>query len=243
MRNNPVSGGLYLFRGLKLITLPGVRRFVVVPLLINIVLFGTLIALGAQYFSTLMDSLLPDGWALIRVVLWPVFALVVLLFGFYTFALIANIIAAPFNGMLAEAVERQLTGRSIDGETGLRSIAKEVAGSIASELQKLAYILKFMIPIAILFLIPGLNIIAPFLWIAFSAWMLAVSYADFPMGNHGIRFRDQRARLQQQRWLTLGFGGVVMVGITIPVVNFLMIPAAVAGATAMWVEELSKDAK
>jgi CysZ protein len=243
VRNNPVSGGLYLFRGLKLITLPGVRRFVVVPLLINIVLFGTLIALGAQYFSTLMDSLLPDGWALIRVVLWPVFALVVLLFGFYTFALIANIIAAPFNGMLAEAVERQLTGRSIDGETGLRSIAKEVAGSIASELQKLAYILKFMIPIAILFLIPGLNIIAPFLWIAFSAWMLAVSYADFPMGNHGIRFRDQRARLQQQRWLTLGFGGVVMVGITIPVVNFLMIPAAVAGATAMWVEELSKDAK
>ncbi|MEM7408433.1 MAG: sulfate transporter CysZ [Pseudomonadota bacterium] len=238
VRNNPISGALYLFRGLGLIARPRVRRFVVVPLAINIILFSTLIWWGAGSFSDWMDHLLPPGWELLRVLLWPLFALAILLVGFYTFTLIGNFIAAPFNGMLAEAVERELTGRSLDGPGGLKGIAKEVAGSLGSELHKLGYVLKFMLPLALLFLVPGLNIIASVLWIGFSAWMLAISYADFPMANHGIRFRDQRARLADRRFLTLGFGGVVMAGTMIPFVNFLMIPAAVAGATAMWVEQL-----
>ena len=161
--------------------------------------------------------------------------------GFYTFTLIGNLVAAPFNGMLAEAVERELTGRPVDGPTGLKSIAKDVASSLASEVRKLAYVLKFMVPLALLFLIPVINLAAPFLWLAFSAWMLAISYADFPMGNHGLRFHEIRARLSERRLLTLGFGGAVMVGIMIPFLNLLMIPAAVAGATAMWVDELSQD--
>ena len=107
---------------------------------------------------------------------------------------------------------------------------------------KLIYVLPRMLALGLLFFIPGIQVLAPFLWVAFSAWMLAVSYADFPMGNHGIRFRDQRTRLGQKRLLSLGFGAAVMFGITIPFVNFLMIPAAVAGATAMWVKDFRDEA-
>ena len=241
MRNNPVSGAIFMLRGLSLITRPSVRKFVVIPLAINIVLFGSLIWFGADQFDAMMDRLLPPDWALLRYLLWPIFAVSVLVLGFYTFSLIGNLVAAPFNGMLAEAVERELTGRPVDGPTGLKSIAKDVASSLASEVRKLAYVLKFMVPLALLFLIPVINLAAPFLWLAFSAWMLAISYADFPMGNHGLRFHEIRARLSERRLLTLGFGGAVMVGIMIPFLNLLMIPAAVAGATAMWVDELSQD--
>lgn len=241
MRNNPVSGAIFMLRGLSLITRPSVRKFVVIPLAINIVLFGSLIWFGADQFDAMMDRLLPPDWALLRYLLWPIFAVSVLVLGFYTFTLIGNLVAAPFNGMLAEAVERELTGRPVDGPTGLKGIAKDVASSLASEVRKLAYVLKFMVPLALLFLIPVINLAAPFLWLAFSAWMLAISYADFPMGNHGLRFHEIRARLSERRLLTLGFGGAVMVGIMIPFLNLLMIPAAVAGATAMWVDELSQD--
>ena len=55
----------------------------------------------------------PTGLGGARWLLWPIFALAVMLVGFYTFALVANFIAAPFNGMLAEAVERYLTGQSL----------------------------------------------------------------------------------------------------------------------------------
>lgn len=241
MRNNPVSGAIFMLRGLSLIARPSVRKFVVIPLAINIVLFGSVIWFGADQFDAMMDRLLPPDWALLRYLLWPIFAVSVLVLGFYTFTLIGNLVAAPFNGMLAEAVERELTGRPVDGPTGLKSIAKDVASSLASEVRKLAYVLKFMVPLALLFLIPVINLAAPFLWLAFSAWMLAISYADFPMGNHGLRFHEIRARLSERRLLTLGFGGAVMVGIMIPFLNLLMIPAAVAGATAMWVDELSQD--
>ncbi len=68
--------------------------------------------------------------------------------------------------------------------------------------------------------------------------MLAISYVDYPMGNHGLTFPEQRRQLGQRRYLALGFGGAVMCALAIPVVNFLVIPAAVAGATILWVERL-----
>lgn len=241
VRNNPVSGALFLLQGLSLIFRPSVRRFVVIPLAINITLFALLIYFGAGWFDALMQELLPTDIDWLRYLLWPVFALAILILGFYSFTIVGNFIAAPFNGMLAEAVERELTGQAIDGPQGLKAIAKDVGQSIASEFTKLGYVLSRMVPLALLFVIPGLQIIAPFVWIAFSAWMLAVSYADFPMGNHGLRFKDQRARLGHKRFLALGFGGIVMLGITVPFLNLLMIPAAVAGATAMWVRDFRDE--
>ena len=98
------------------------------------------------------------------------------------------------------------------------------------------------VPLLLLMLVPGVNVAASVLWILFSAWMLAVAYADYPMGNHGIGFPEQRSVLARRRWLSVGFGGSVMFGLTVPLLNFLVIPSAVAGATAMWVDQL-RDAR
>ena len=64
---------------------------------------------------------------------------------------------------------------------------------------------------------------------------MALQYTDYPMANHGLDFPAQRRLLGHRRWLALGFGIVVMALTLIPVVNFLVMPIAVAGATAMWV--------
>ena len=87
------------------------------------------------------------------------------------------------------------------------------------------------VPLLILFLIPGLNLLAPLLWLAFSAWFLALEYADFPMANHGLGFKEQHRRLKQQRLTSLGFGAGATLLTLIPVLNFVAVPAAVAGAT------------
>lgn len=238
MKNNPLTGANYLLRGLGLITRRGVRPYVVIPVLLNIVLFSALIWFGTGWFEGLMNQFLPPEWEFARWLLWPIFALATLLIGFYTFTLFANIIASPFNGMLAEAVERELTGQPIDGVGGLKGIAKDVALSVQSEFRKLAYILPRMLAVLVLFFIPGVQVVAPFVWFALSAWMLAISYADFPMANHGLGFRDQRERLGRRRFAAFGFGAASTVLVTIPFINFIAIPAAVAGATAMWVEQL-----
>ncbi|MES9975781.1 MAG: sulfate transporter CysZ, partial [Candidatus Thiodiazotropha sp.] len=187
MVKNPLAGASYLLRGLALLTKPGLRPFVLIPLTINIIVFSLLIWLGVDQFEQLMDRFLPgdESWlAWLRWILWPLFAITLLLIIFYTFTVIANLIAAPFNGLLAEKVELHLGGKIPSQPTGAKQIVKDVVPSIVSELRKLLYFLLRAIPLLILFLIPGVNIVAPFLWMAFSAWFLAVEYGDYPMANH-----------------------------------------------------------
>jgi CysZ protein len=239
VRNNPIAGALYFLRGVRLLVVPGIRAYVIAPLAVNIVVFSALIYFGSGWFGTLLERLmdwLPNWLDWLALVLWPLFFIAVLIIVFFTFSLVGNLIAAPFNGLLAEAVECHLTGTTIPG--GWKKMIADLGRTLASELRKLAYIVLWSIPALLLFLIPGVNIAAPVVWMLFGAWMLAISYVDYPMGNHGLGFPEQRRRLRERRYLALGFGGAVMCALAVPVVNFLVIPAAVAGATALWVERL-----
>ena len=239
MKNNR-SGMHYLFEGLRLIRQPGLRRYVAVPLLVSTVFFtGAMFGLS-HWLEVLIDLLLgylPSWLDWLRYLLWPVFAVAGVLIIFYTFSLMTNLIAAPFNGMLAEAVEQHLSGQPID-TGGWKALARDIVPSLLSELRKLLYFLLRALPLGLLFLIPGVNIAAPFLWALFSAWMLAIEYVDYPMANHLLHFSEQRRRLRKRRLLSLGFGGSSLLMTMIPLVNFLAMPVSVAGATAMWVHEL-----
>ena len=75
------------------------------------------------------------------------------------------------------------------------------------------------------------------MWLLFSAWMLALEYLDYPLSNHGRLFPHYRGALRQRRWLALGFGGAVLLLTLVPLLNFIVMPAAVAGATALAVKE------
>jgi CysZ protein len=44
----------------------------------------------------------------------------------------------------------------------------------------------------------------------------------------------------KKRFLNLGFGSAVSVATMTPILNFLVMPAAVAGATALWIEQLKQ---
>ena len=241
-RNNPVSGAVYFVRGLAIVTRPGIRAYVVAPLVINVVLFTALIYFGASWLVGFATGMLPGWLDFLAWILVPAFVLAAMMAGFYTFNLVANLIAAPFNGLLAAAVERHLTGRSPPAASGdWRTFFAELGTTLVSEMRKLAYVAVRSLPPLVLFLIPGINVVASIVWMALGAWMLAVTYVDYPMANHGIGFDELRARLRDRRLLALGFGGAAMAALAVPVLNFLVIPCPVAGATAMWVEQLERD--
>ena len=242
-RNNPVSGALYFVRGFAIVTRPGIRAYVVVPLLINTFLFGGLIYFGTSWLSGIVEYMLPDWLDFLSWLLVPAFVVSALLAGFYLFNLVASFIAAPFNGLLAEAVERHLTGRRPPSAAkGWRSLVRETLATLVTETRKLIYVAVRTVPPLVLFLIPGINVVAPVIWVLLGAWMLAVAYVDYPMANNGIGFAELRRRLYARRFLSLGFGGAAMAALAVPVLNFFVIPCAVAGATAMWVEQLDDDA-
>lgn len=238
MSTQAVLGAHYLIRGLYLIHRPGLRRYAYIPLIINTLFFATLLWLGAAQFGEFINTLLPPWLDWLRWLLWPLFAITVAVAAFFIFSALINLIAAPFNSLLSEAIERYLTGETITSSGTWKGLLQEALLEFWMELRKLSYFAACAIPLLILSLIPGLNLMAPFLWIGFSAWMFTLEYLSYPMGNHGITFPAQRQRLQQHRLLTLGFGGATLFANSIPLLNFLVMPSAVAGATALWVERL-----
>lgn len=232
-------GAAYLLEGLGLVRQPGLRRYVLIPLLINMLLFGGLLYFAYGWVGGLVELLLgylPAYLDWLSYLLWPLFVLVGVLVVFFGFSLLANLIGAPFNDLLAAAVARHLTGQAQE-EGDWQTLFRELLPNLLSELRKLLYFLLRLIPLGILFLIPGLNLAAPFLWALFGAWMLALEYVSYPMGNRGLLFAQQRRWLRDHRGLSLGFGAATLLGTLVPLVNFLVMPVAVAGATAMWVRE------
>ena len=107
------------------------------------------------------------------------------------------------------------------------------------EFSKLAYFLPRLFALLVLSLIPAVNVIAPFAWILFGAWMLAVQYSDYAADNNHLSFTELRGRLGACRLQSLMFGMVVYFVIAIPLLNLLLIPVAVAGGTVFWVEHLT----
>lgn len=240
---NLFRGFGYSFSGLQLISKPGIRRFVAIPLAINLVLFSVAIYFLVTLFDQAIAYFMPDfpawlSWleTAISWLLWPLFAVMIFFLVFYSFTFIANLVAAPFNSLLAEKVEAMLNGESLQGSDYL-PVWSTVKKSIASEIAKLWYLIKWSILLLILSLIPVVNVVAPPLWIVFGAWMLALEYLDYPMGNHGHFFKEINQQATARKTLSLGFGSGLFLLTSIPVVNFLAMPAGVAGATALWVKQ------
>lgn len=228
----------YLAKGFSLIKQPGIRNYVLIPLFLNIFLFGGLIYLGYSQFAPLVEWMMSwvPGWlAFLETILWLFITSFSAVIVFFTFTPIANIVAAPFNAIMAEKIEEQLTGESINSNVSLATIIKD---SVLSQLGKLVYILIWTAGLMLISLIPLINFASPFLWVIFGSWLLSLEYLDFPMGNHDLTFKQQKEILKKRRGLSLGFGGGVMVLTSIPIVNFLVMPLATAGATVMWVEQL-----
>ena len=242
MISNPITGAGYFFRGLSLIGKPGVRRFVIIPLLINTLIFAGLIWLLASHFGSFIDWLTPTlpEWLLwLTWLLWLVFGLMAFIVLFFGFSLLANLVGAPFNSYLAAAVEKHLTGQPVP-DSG-KSLGQDIVDGILGELKKILYYLMWAIPLLIIGFIPGINLLSPVLWAVFGAWMLSLEYTDYPLGNYGLTFPAIRQKIREQRMLSLGYGGAVMLATLIPLFNFLVMPVAVAGATAMRVEQIPLD--
>lgn len=227
----------YAAQGLRLLRQPGLRRYIVLPLMVNAAVFAAALGYTGYWVDRAIDAVLPAWLEWLEWILWPLLALAALVIVFYTFTLVAHFIAAPFTGLLAEAVERHLGGQPAPENGGWRRIARDAVTGLADEIRKLAYGLLWALPFLLLFLIPGANLLAPAAWLAFSAWMLAVEYAEPAMSNHGLAFRAQRAKLAERRLVALGFGVGILAMTLVPVLNFVALPAGVAGATVMWHRE------
>lgn len=233
--NNPLNGIHYLFRGFNMLTTSGIKRFVLIPLIINIILFSLLIGVGYHFINYLI-SLLPHWLHWLSWLIIPVFFIASSIIIIYIFTIVANLIGAPFNSLLSEKVQLITTGKKPREDEGFKEVIKDIPRTLKREWHKIAYYIPRALLLLILFFIPIINVIAGILWFIFGCWMMAIEYVDYPMDNHKKPFKELHSYLRAHCLQSLTFGASIAIISMIPVVNFFVMPAAVIGGTLMYLE-------
>ncbi|MEL0629596.1 sulfate transporter CysZ [Psychromonas aquatilis] len=243
--NQPLSGINYLIKGAKLLRHPKLRTFVLVPLIINILIFASAFWF---LFSSITDwiesymQMLPELLSWLSYILWPIIVFSILFVFSFLFSTVANLIAAPFNGLLAEKTEILLTKQTVNDD-GWQDLFKDLPRILKRECQKWLYFLPRILGCLILFWVPVIGqTIAPIVWFIFAGWMMAIQYADYPFDNHKVSFAMMRKTLGKKMTKNITFGMIVSFCTTIPVLNFIIMPIAVCGATAAWVDLYKEQA-
>ncbi|WP_427833812.1 sulfate transporter CysZ [Actinobacillus pleuropneumoniae] len=242
--NEPQSelglGFHYFIYGWRLMLQRRLMPFVLIPVAINAVLMIALLWFFISHIAGWADwivSFMPSWLDWLTMILVPLAVLSLIMLFYFTFTTITNFIAAPFNALLAEKVELQLTGEQLNNMT-VAEMLKDVPRMLKREWQKMAYSIPRFIALFLLSFVPVAGqTVVPVLTFVFGAWLLAIQYCDYPFDNHKISFKRMRNALGQRKILNFTFGTFVSIFTALPFVNLVVMPVAVCGATAMWVEE------
>ncbi len=227
-----IEGANYFFDGVKMLGHPRLRWFIIIPLLVNIVVFFGLTTVLIQQYNNMVSAMtdwLPSWLSFLAWILSIVAALFAILVYGYFFSMLTNLFAAPFYGILAEKVEALETGTLIEGEPLWQMIPR----TLLRELRKLWYFLWRSLIVLLLTFVPVFGQIIGFIW---GSWSMSVQYCDYAADNHQWDFLRCRRQLGRRLWTSLGFGAMVILGLMIPIVNIIVPTAAVIGGTLLWLD-------
>ena len=212
-----ISSPSLIVEGLKLLGHRDIRWLVIIPLCINLTMFASLTGFAAQWLGDWLDSiinLVPDWLHWLVWIIWGLFTFVALVIYALTFTLIANLIGAPFYGLIAWA-------------------------SFVRQLQLMAYLIPRSIAVGLacigISFFPLINMLIPIVAGSWAAWSLALQYLDYAADIDQVGFRQLRQRAAAQRWQSMGFGFCALAGSAIPLLNLLLMPATVIGGTLLWI--------
>ena len=142
---------------------------------------------------------------------------------------LVSILAAPSADILSEKTEAALTGRRLEEAFTVGRFMRDILRGIAHAGKLL--LLQFVV--LVIGLIPFFG---PPIAIAGTAILLALEYMDHPMTRRRMVFREKRRLAFGAPWHSLGFGLGVMLCLIVPGINLVCVPAAVCGATALFLD-------
>ena len=237
------SGPQYLLNGFRLIFAPKARRYIILPLLLNTLLFIGLWYGGYQLTDSLIQwfhQAVPSWLQWLGFLFYFLYILSMMIVTIYCYGILAVLIGSPFYGMLSEHIQAKLSNNPPPEMSNIEILAM-IPKAVLREIRKILYYIPWIILILICTFIPVLNLATALMWFAFGAWVQAIQYIDYPFDNNQKSFAELKITLSQNKGLALSFGGMTMLFMMIPIVNIFTIPAAVAGATNMWVDRWQQE--
>lgn len=220
-----------------------VKRLAALPLLVNFALYALIIA-GAIWLLTSWQPAPewsfwgPAGaWlsAGVRWVFgglkWIVGVPVVLILSYVTFTTVGMIIAAPFNEMLSERVERTICEpRTADDLSAARSTRAFLAGMVDAAVI-VAREVGWTLVVLPLLLVPFIGAAPLFL---VSSHFAALGFLDTAMARNHLRNRHKWPAVRERRWTILGLGSAMTLLFMVPFAGLFVMPLGVVGGTLLY---------
>ena len=233
-------GFSYPVRALRLFSeKPGLIKYLLIPFFINLIVFSLTVYFGFDLFDHMLETYAPSSevWygAVLYYLAWTVAMILTTVAVFFTFTVVGNLIASPFNELLSEKTEAVRMGEGSGEPFRLRKFVSESWFAIAIELKKMAIFISCMLVLLLINFLPGIGsmlyaVLAPLLTLFF----LVVEYMAFVLMRKQMSFGQQRRYIFQHPVLMLGFACSLFCLLAIPFVQFFCIPLAVVGATLIW---------
>lgn len=230
-----------MLEGLRKLGRRDIRWLVLIPLLINFILFASTTSFAASWLQnwiTAITTSVPDWLQWLVWAIWFLFAILALAIYAFTFTILANLIGSPFYGVIAQrviAAEIAVDQSNILTESGLLSGAWN---SLVRELQLIGYFLPRTVAVGIVAMmmsfIPVVNLLAPIIAGSWAAWCLCLQYLDYAADSQGVTFLALRKKVSDNRLNSMGFGLTALLASAIPLVNLVMLPASVVAGSLLW---------
>ncbi len=243
LKDNPLTnfsrGFLYPFRAARLIkNQPRLFKFIFVPFTINLGIFCLAVYLGFHFFQNVVTGFIPQGeawyWIFLTYFLWMVAVVVTSVLVFFSFSVVGNLLASPFNDILSEKTEELLGGRINDEPFNFRAFLQDSRRTLAIESKKIFLFVSGMLLLFLLNVVPVIgSLLYSVLSVLWTIFFLVVEYTGFVFARKRLSFQDQRRFIFGRTFLMTGFGTGVLCILAIPFLQFLCIPLGVVGATML----------
>ena len=226
------KGAASFFFGLRLLLVRAELRAVLWRMLILQVVIGILVGAGAWWLlDWLVVTYVPqaDAWY------WQVLAWIARLFvsllaftvSIVAFVAIGTVAASPWLEMLCARVEC-LEGHEV--KVSAEPWWRTVLTSLWNILMPLLQFLPWALLALVLLLIPVIGTVAASLiWGYAGIRLLSFEFMDAPASRRGWKWSDRKRDFQNNKWFYFGFSGLASLLFVIPVLNLLVLPAAVIG--------------
>ena len=251
-----LSAAFYPFKGWDFIFKnSGLTRYCAVPVLINAIIYTTLLYLLFSHLGGWIDSLaayamgappaaegfwltvLYGLWYIAYYLAWILALVIIVLLSLVSFTVIGGIIGGPFYDLLSEKVEETITGKPAP-PFEFKRFLKNSLFTVLNLTKRYTVFAVLLIVSLFLNFIPVAGSILSF---CITVIFFLDEFFDYPAARHKWPLRRRYKLIFGNFWEMFGFGAASALYMMVPFFALFIIPGAVVQATVIFCRELENE--
>jgi CysZ protein len=224
----------------------GLKRYAILPLIFNILIYGLVIVLFMHFlwswdiYHVSWDFLGPVGRWLSAAVNWLgwlvklAMAAAALAAAFFTFTAVGMAVASPLNDILSEKSEMVCLGGVEKMAMPFRFTTRAALLSAGDSLRNLVKQLFFTVIVLPFLLIPVVGFVPLFL---VGGYFAGFGFLDSAMARNFLRPKHKRLFSDKRFWEIVGFGAAMQALFAVPFLGMLLMPVGVVAGTLLYCGE------